>query len=70
MEAIGTVTLPYERVKTLAEHLGSQDRDVCPPHSIETGCWLRRNLVPYIPAENEADVECVNCWMEYILGGN
>jgi hypothetical protein len=58
------VTLPFGRLIELAQYLGSQEHDVCPPNTTE--CWRYRDLQPYA----EGQCECENCWVQYLMMGD
>lgn len=64
------VRMPFERLMVVANTLGNQDTDVCPPTVQE--CWLRRDLAPYLPASrsNPVDHECEECWLHFFLNGD
>lgn len=64
----GITEIPTARIVVLAKHLGGQNVTACPP--VEHECWLKRDLMPYLPEVASPEVECSECWMRYLLMGD
>ena len=62
------VSVPFSRLLDVVERIGAQSCDECPTQGHE--CWRHRKLEAYLVSEHPADVECQNCWLQFILMGN
>ena len=68
------VTVPFRRLVEMAEYLGSDRVNICPPHRAKDACcWLQRGLAPYIkpfPDQPESHIECRECFLRYMMNGD
>jgi hypothetical protein len=60
--------MPLERLVYAAQQLGSQECDACPPHETDK-CWLERGLKSYTTNHADAESECTECWILWLLKG-
>ena len=61
------IHVPFSHLVAKAQALGSQDQDLCPPHT--TQCWLSTNKAPYTTNPATVDTECTECWLYWLTKG-
>lgn len=63
------ITVEFGRLVAVAQMIGSQDSNFCPPHT--ENCWRHRNLTSYLPVDPDDPnaTECTECFLHYLLTG-